>query len=304
MGWRHHLLIFCKGMAMGAADVVPGVSGGTIAFISGIYDELVDSLKGIKPELLRVLVRQGPASFWKAVNGNFLVALFSGVLFSIFSLAKMVSYLLEQHPVFIWSFFFGLILASIVYVIRQQPHWAWTQILGLIAGAVTAAGLAFSPSFTLSVSPMNLFFAGMVAVCAMILPGVSGSFLLLLMGVYSGVIGAISRLDVPLLAAFACGAIVGLMGFSHLLSWLLHRHRASTLSVLIGFLLGSLPVVWPWKDISDAGVRVLLWPGEYSTSIGAAYPLLSGLMMALGFVLVLGLEYAGLRYRYGQEARL
>lgn len=289
---------------MGAADVVPGVSGGTIAFISGIYDELVDSIRGIKPDLLRVLLRQGPVAFWKAGNGNFLAALFGGILVSIFSLAKIVAFLLEHHPVLIWSFFFGLILASIVYVGRQQPLWTWQQVLGLTVGAVTAAGLAFLPSFSVTITPLNLFFAGMVAICAMILPGVSGSFLLLLMGVYSGVIGAITRVDMSLLGAFACGALVGLMGFSHLLSWLLHRHRASTLSVLIGFLLGSLPVVWPWKLVSDEGARVLLWPGDYNASVGSAYPVLAGLVMIIGFVLVLGLEYAGLRYKRSREVLL
>lgn len=289
---------------MGAADVVPGVSGGTIAFISGIYDELVDSIRGIKPSLIGLLFRQGPAVFWKSLNGNFLAALFAGILFSIFSLAKMVAFLLAQHPVFIWSFFFGLILASIVYVVRQQPHWSWRQLLGLVIGAVTAAGLAFSPVFSIDITPLTLFFAGMVAICAMILPGVSGSFLLLLMGVYSGVINAITEVDVSLLGAFACGALIGLMGFSHLLSWLLHRHRASTLSVLIGFLLGSLPVVWPWKQMVEPGTRVLLWPAEYSATSGAASPVLACLIMACGFILVLGLEYAGLKYKQRQELLL
>jgi len=293
---RNYPLLFAKGLAMGAADVVPGVSGGTIAFISGIYSELIDSLKSINPGALKILFRQGIPSFWQAINGNFLATLFAGIFVSIFSLAKLVRYLLENQPLFIWSFFFGLIVASIIYVFRQQKHWRLAQTMGLAAGVVVALAAAFSPPLAVNVSPLTLFFSGMLAICAMILPGISGSFILLLIGVYPAVIAAVADLNLSVLLSFIAGAIIGLMIFSHILSWLLHHHRATTLSVLIGFLVGSLPVVWPWKiemSVADAISRELLSPAGYSAAVGAPQvPECLGLML-FGLVLVLGLEFAG-----------
>ena len=293
---RNYPLLFAKGLAMGAADVVPGVSGGTIAFISGIYDELIDSLKAVNPGTLRLLFRDGVGSFWRAINGNFLVALFAGIFTSIVSLARLVRYLLEHQPLLIWSFFFGLMIASIICVVRQQKQWRLVQILGLLAGMSLALAAAFLPPMTVNISPLTLFFSGMLAICAMILPGISGSFILLLLGVYPVIIEAVTEADWLILASFAAGAVVGLMAFSHVLSWLLHHHRGTTLSVLIGFLVGSLPVVWPWKmelsAVSGTG-RQLLLPGDYGAAVGSPLVLECLGLMLVGLVLVLALEFAG-----------
>ena len=191
---KQWLLLFLKGMAMGAADVVPGVSGGTIAFISGIYEELLDSIRSINLQALKVLKSQGLAKFWQAINGNFLLVLFSGIIFSIASLAKLVSYLLAEQPILIWSFFFGLIVASIIYIFRQLPHLRWQEWVGLWSGTIVALAVSFAPRMQGSEDLFILFCAGAVAICAMILPGVSGSFILLLLGVYPIIIGAISEL--------------------------------------------------------------------------------------------------------------
>lgn len=301
--WRNYLLLFSKGMAMGAADVVPGVSGGTIAFISGIYDELVDSLRAITPANVLSLFRQGPAIFWQRINGGFLLVLMTGILTSIFSLAQLVMHALEFYPLLIWSFFFGLILASIYHVVTGQRQWQVSQIVGLLVGTLLAALSAFSPPVALGVGPLAVFGAGALAICAMILPGISGSFILVLIGMYPVLIRAVASLDFSILGVFACGAVIGLLLFSHLLFWLLHHHRATTLSVMIGFMAGSLPALWPWRiDLDPAQlataesltpVRQLLMPDSYAALIGD--PQVGGCLLAVvaGVVLVLGLEYLG-----------
>ncbi len=293
-GKRNYPLLFAKGLAMGAADLVPGVSGGTIAFISGIYEELIDSLKSLNPLALRCLFREGPAPFWRHINGTFLLVLVAGILTSVFSLARLVDYSLDRYPLFIWSFFFGLILASIFYVARQQRGWYGRQRLALVLGMAAAVAVAFSPALTLGAALPTVFFAGMLAICAMILPGVSGSFILLLLGMYPVLIDAITGFDVPVLAVFGIGAAIGLVLFANILSWLLHHHHDTTLSVLIGFLAGSLVVVWPWR--LEAGAdhsRVLLTPGSYESAVGHPQVLGCVAFMGLGLVLVLALEYLG-----------
>ena len=211
---KHWLLLFLKGMAMGAADVVPGVSGGTIAFISGIYEELLDSIRSVNLQALKVLKNEGPAKFWQVINGNFLLILFSGIIFSIASLAKLVSYLLAEQPILIWSFFFGLIVASIIYIFRQLPHLRWQEWVGLWIGTIVALGVSFAPRMQGTDDLFALFCAGAVAICAMILPGVSGSFILLLLGVYPIIIGAVSDFNTQILLVFILGCGCGLMAFS------------------------------------------------------------------------------------------
>jgi len=295
---RNLPLLFAKGMAMGAADVVPGVSGGTIAFISGIYDELLDAIKGINLTALRVLFSAGPARFWRQINGTFLLVLGAGILASVLSLAKLVSHLLATQPLLIWSFFFGLVLASVIYMVRDQRHWRTPQLLALALGAAVALAIAFAPPLAVAATPVAVFGAGMLAICAMILPGISGSFILLLIGMYPVIINAVSELDLAVLALFGAGAAVGLAAFSRVLSWLLHRFRATTLALLIGFLLGSLPVVWPWQTAALAagpqpGVRQLMLPGQYQELLGNPQLLPSLALMAVGLAVVLGLEYGG-----------
>lgn len=291
---RRQLLLFAKGMAMGAADVVPGVSGGTVAFISGIYEELIDSLKALEPTSLRVLVREGPRAFWRRVNGTFLVVLFAGILTSVLSLAQLVSRLLEAYPLLLWSFFFGLILASVIHVARRQRVWGVVQLACLAAGILGALAAGLSPAAAMSVTPVTIFLAGMLAICAMILPGISGAFILLLLGMYGVIIEALAAVDLAVLALFGAGAVVGLTGFSHLLSWLLHHYRAATLALLIGFLAGSLALVWPWKTSpAEGGGPRLLTPNGYGELYGDPLTALCiGLMLA-GLVTVLGLEYLG-----------
>lgn len=289
---------------MGAADVVPGVSGGTVAFITGIYQELINSLKSIEPSLLPLLFQRGPAAVWQAINGNFLLALFSGVLFSVFTLAKGISYSLQHYPILVWSFFFGLIAASALLLFRQLERKTAVELLCAVIGVVTAFFISSIGPGQLEDSYLNLFLAGSVAICAMILPGVSGAFLLLMMGLYSTVIDAIKSLDVTAIACFGAGAVMGLLLFSHVLAWLFQRFYSQTLALLTGFLVGSLSMVWPWKQtlstrLNSHGLEVPLiqeniLPWDYLAVVGQpSYLLLALVMIGLGVCLVLGLEYTG-----------
>jgi len=245
----HYFIISLKGMAMGAADVVPGVSGGTIAFISGIYEELLSSISAINFKTLKLLKSNGFKATWKAVNGNFLLALVIGVFISILSLAKLISWLLDNHPILVWSFFFGLVLASILYIGKQITTWNSIAIAGLLAGAVVAYYITtLQPLISETSSPIFLFLAGSLAICAMILPGISGAFILVLLGAYKPVLDAIHNRDFKLIAIIAFGAIVGLLSFSKVLKWLFNNYRNYTLAVLTGFILGSLNKIWPWKE--------------------------------------------------------
>lgn len=232
---------------MGAADVVPGVSGGTIAFITGIYDELLDSLRNCNPAALLVIKDRGIKAFWQHINGNFLVALFGGVLLSLKTFAALIEMALATKPIWVWAFFFGLIIASVVLLMRHMPNWRAKDIFALFIGAVFVAGLSIVSPGQLPGVWWTMFLGGFVAICAMILPGISGSFLLLLAGLYPVFIGAINDLEWVLLISFASGAACGLMVFSRFLSWLLHHYHQITVATLIGFLVGSLNVTWPWK---------------------------------------------------------
>lgn len=294
---RTYLLLFLKGMAMGAADVVPGVSGGTIAFISGIYEELLRSIRACNPAALLILLREGPRSFWQRINGTFLAVLFSGILLSIATLARLITYLLDHHSLLVWSFFFGLIVASILFIWRQLTRKGLWEYLFLLIGIGAALASAFAPQVHIEPTFWAVFGAGMLAICAMILPGVSGSFILLLLGMYPVVLKAVSETDVTLLAIFALGCGAGLMVFSHLLSWLLSRYHSATLSILTGFLAGSLVMVWPWREMKvlaehgTAGGLHLLSPGQYAQLVGdPQWPGAIALMLG-GLILVLVLEY-------------
>ena len=233
---------------MGSADVVPGVSGGTIAFISGIYDQLLQSITRIRPSLLVMLKQQGFKAAWQHINGSFLLALGAGILTAILSLAKLIHYLLETCPEYLWAYFFGLIVASCWYIGRQIPRWQASQWAALISGTVIAAAVSLAAPTELDASLTIIFFAGSIAICAMILPGISGSFMLLLMGLYGPVMTAISEADLVFLGTLAAGAGLGLLLFSHVLYWLLQHFHATFLALLTGFMAGSLLKVWPWKE--------------------------------------------------------
>ncbi|MDR2026923.1 MAG: DUF368 domain-containing protein [Prevotellaceae bacterium] len=250
---KDYILIIFKGISMGAADVIPGVSGGTIAFITGIYEELLSSIKNL-PAACKTLIsgKFNAGLFWKEVNGNFLTALLLGIGISIFSLAKLMTYLLKDHPVPVWSFFFGLILASVCFVLKDIKKWKPPYFVSLIAGIVAGYLITvISPSETPD-SLWFIFLSGAIAICAMILPGISGSFILLLLGKYAYILAALDRLDIPVLAVFAAGAVIGIISFSHFLSWLLKRYKFLTVAFLAGIMLGSLNKVWPWKQVLES----------------------------------------------------
>ena len=223
-----YLIISLKGLAMGAADAVPGVSGGTIAFISGIYEELINTISGVNLSLITTLRKQGFKAFWKQLNGNFISALLIGIIISFVSFMKLAKYLIEYHPILIWSFFFGLILASIYFVGKQITNWNIATVLMIIIGTVIAYYVTTIPASDVNDSPYFLFFAGALAICAMILPGISGSFILVILGAYKTLSDAIDVLDFKKLALFVGGAIVGLLSFSHVLKWLFKTYHNLT----------------------------------------------------------------------------
>ena len=244
-----YLIISLKGMAMGAADVVPGVSGGTIAFISGIYEELIGSLNNINFSLLKNLKNEGFKSTWKKVNGPFLLALLSGVFVSIISLAKGVEWLLENHPILLWSFFFGLVLASIIYIGKQikiKPS-DYKLFLAMTVGAIVAYLITTLNPAETSDTNLFLFYAGALAICAMILPGISGSFILVIIGAYGPVLEALNSRNLKMILIFGAGAVVGLLSFSKLLKWFFEKYHRLTLAVITGFMIGSMNKIWPWK---------------------------------------------------------
>lgn len=288
---------------MGAADVVPGVSGGTIAFITGIYDEWLSSLKRCTPAVLLMLKRDGIVKTWQYINGNFLVALFGGILISLKTFAAIVLLAMESYPVLVWAFFSGLVLASVYHLARTQRGWGLTEVVGLLLGVGFILAVANLAPTQLPDHGWILFLGGFIAICAMILPGISGSFILLLVGLYPVFLQAIHNLEIVKLLWFGVGCICGLVVFSRFLSWLLKAYHNQTLSVLIGFLIGSLYVTWPWKNAlltttkSDGRVVVLqqenLSPFNYLAVTGDEAQLGLALLWAgLGIALVLGVELA------------
>ena len=295
---KDYIIISLKGMAMGAADVVPGVSGGTIAFISGIYEELLNSISSFKFSLINVLKNEGIKVVWKKINGSFLLALFIGICFSVLSLAKLIENLLENHPILIWSFFFGLVLASIIYIAKQIKLWNIKCYLYLIFGLIFAYYITtLNPVITQNSSPWFLFLAGMIAICAMILPGISGSFILVLLGAYKPILNAINTKDFFSIIIFMAGAVLGLLTFSRVLKWLFSTYKNYTLALLIGFIAGSLNKIWPWKETlswrtNSKGIEVPFTTTSVSpfSFDGDSKLLMAGLLAIIGFGLILLLE--------------
>ena len=295
---KDYIIISLKGMAMGAADVVPGVSGGTIAFISGIYEELLNSISSFNLSLFSVLKNEGFKKVWKMVNGRFLLALFIGICISVLSLAKLIENLLENHPILIWSFFFGLVLASIIYIAKQIKIWNIKSYLYLIFGLIFAYYITtLNPVISQNSSPWFLFLAGIIAICAMILPGISGSFILVLLGAYKPVLNAINTKDFFNIIVFMVGAVLGLLTFSRVLKWLFSKYKNYTLAILIGFITGSLNKIWPWKETiswrtNSKGIEVpfntsSISPFSYE---GDSQLIMSSLLAITGFCLILLLE--------------
>ena len=251
---RDYGFLVLKGMGMGAADVVPGVSGGTIAFIVGIYEELINSIKSVNGTTLKMLFTGKIAEFWRSVNANFLIALLSGICISVFSLAKIITYLLVHEPILVWSFFFGLVLASTWFVSKDIKQWNWKTVISFVAGAIIAYYITVA---TPAETPSNLLFiflCGAIAICAMILPGISGSFILVLLGKYFYIMEAVKTLNLPVMLVFAAGAAIGITTFSRVLSFALSKFHDITIALLGGFMLGSLNKVWPWKETLETYV--------------------------------------------------
>lgn len=300
-----YLLTYLKGMAMGAADVVPGVSGGTIAFITGILDTLLESIRRINPSLIKMLREHGIKATFNHINGPFLIAVFGGILTSIFTLAKVISYLLESHPIPVWSFFFGLIIISVIHMLKQVQGFSVVRLLLFAVGAVFAWGITMLNPIAIEPTYLNVFLGGCIAICAMLLPGISGSFILLLLGLYTSILHAAKSFDVVLLAMFGLGCVCGLLSFSHLLSALLRKYHDATIVFLTGLMLGTLGKIWPWKEVltwreNSAGEMVPLLesnlsPMQFEAVTGQESQLVVAIMaMCFGIAIVWGLErFAG-----------
>ena len=289
--------IFLRGLAMGAADIVPGVSGGTVAFITGIYPRLLGSLRSFDLAWLASLRAGDVGAAWRHVDGGFLVCLLAGILCSVFSLARLISWLLQSFPEPLWALFFGLILASALLLYRQVEEHRRRERVLFCLGLLVALSISMAPGASFPQGASGVFLAGFIAICAMILPGISGSFILVLLGMYAAVLGAVKQLDLWFLMVFALGAGCGLLCFSRLLFWLLSRFRSQTVSLLTGFLFGSLTAVWPWKrvlqstlDQHGAPQPLRQWPvmpGDYLLHTGEEPMLYACLLAAsMGFISV------------------
>ncbi len=314
-GFGKNIVVAIKGACMGAADVIPGVSGGTIAFIMGIYDEFVGSLASINMEAVKLLFKGKFKEFWKHINGSFLLSLVIGIGCSVVLLAGAMQYLLEHQPIQTWAFFFGLIVASSLFIIRGIQGWGLREILLLVFGVILGVVIC---TLTPTQTPDALWFiflSGALAICAMILPGISGSFILLILGKYEFIMGTISDLvsgvnvgaNLLVIGIFGIGAVVGILAFSKFLHWLLARWQKETMIVLAGFIIGSLVKVWPWSNMDaivksqfpfiaqmeEAGLPdISRAVAEYSGMVD--YQILSAIGFALlGFLLVTGIEIAG-----------
>lgn len=307
-----YLGITVKGACMGAADVIPGVSGGTIAFITGIYDQFVGSLNNIDSSAVKMLFKGKFKELWNHINGTFLVSLFIGILISVVSLAKLMQYLLTWHPIETWAFFFGLIIASVIFIGKGVKKWRAKDYLLYLAGILLGVVICtLSPTSTPE-ALWFIFITGAIAICAMILPGISGSFILLILGKYKYIMGVISDLtsginiteNIIIIAVFGIGCVVGLLSFSKFLHWLLAKYKRQTILVMVGFITGSLVKVWPWSNMETIAISqfpelmdlpedviVGTLPG-YMDQINMHYT--GAVIFAIiGFVLILGIELAG-----------
>jgi putative membrane protein len=283
-------------MGMGAADVVPGVSGGTIAFITGIYEELIYSIKGINLTAFRLFFTGKWASFWKQINGNFLLAVFSGIFISVLSLARLLEYLLEHQAVLIWSFFFGLVLSSSYVISRKIQRWNYSKVLALLGGIGIAFYITRVTPATTTDAGWFVILSGGLASCAMILPGISGSFILLLLGKYSFALHAVNERLLGDLLLLGAGAVTGIILFANLLSWLLKKYHDITVAMLVGFMIGSLNKIWPWKEtlttiVVEGEIRPLTERNVLpSAGTGDDQLLLAVLLAVTGIALILFIE--------------
>lgn len=293
-------------MAMGAADIVPGVSGGTIAFITGIYFRLLQALSNVPGAVYQFLLKGRFREFWQSCDGAFLVFLLAGVLVSVVSLASVISHALNHYPILVWSFFFGLIIAAVWHVGRQIKVFRVPLMVPFIIGAVFAGWVSTLTGIPQHPSLLMFFGVGVLAICAMILPGISGSFILVILGMYTPVLDAIRAPDLAVLGVFALGCLVGLLSVARLISWAFSRFHDPVLALLIGFMVGALTKVWPWREtltwrtnssgeqvpLNEAGIS----PFSYADQVGQDPQLVMACVFALaGFTLVLAVEWFGRR---------
>ena len=295
--FKDYLLLFLKGLGMGSADVVPGVSGGTIAFITGIYEELLASIRSVDGQALGLLLKFKIGDFWQKINGNFLATVFGGIIIAVLSLAKLLTFLLASYPIQLWSFFFGLIIAAVLVVGKQVTKWSIENIIAGVVGAVFAYWITITSAAETTDASWFIFICGMIAICAMILPGISGSFILVLLGKYEFILAAAKNLDIKTLLIMVAGCVAGLLAFSHALGWMLKRYYNLTIVFLIGIMLGSLNKVWPWKEVlktytdSNGKQKPLLeksiLPSDFA---GESYLMYAIIFAVVGFALVYVVE--------------
>ncbi len=289
-------------MAMGAADIVPGVSGGSIALIAGIYQELLNSINSFSVDNLKLLTRFELTKFFKAVNGKFLLSLLLGILTSVFALSSVITYLMANHPIPLWSFFSGLILVSAFLILKDIRRWHLGVVLAVLVGALIAWWVTNLPPTTTPDAMWFTFLSGSIAICAMILPGISGSFILLILGQYESILQAVKDRNVLKLAVFAAGCAVGILTFSRVVSWLLKKYHSVTIGLLSGFMLGSVNELWPWKLVtawrtSSTGEQKPfldenVHPGNYMELVGQEPQVLAAITaFAFGIILVLLIEW-------------
>lgn len=303
---QDYLKLFLKGVAMGGADVVPGVSGGTIAFITGIYETLLNSIKSFDGEALHLLFRFKLAAFGRHVNASFLVTLLSGILLSIITLARVIHFLLEHYPIQLWSFFFGLIVISAFSVSREIYKWSAGTIISGLVGIVVAYWITEATPGETPTAFWFIFISGAIAICAMILPGISGSFILLIMGKYTYILQAVNERNFIVIAVFALGCAVGILTFARIISWLLQHYHDLAVALLAGFMIGSLNEIWPWKlvistRINSGGEEVPfltenVWPAVYEQITGQPAFMWQAMLFAfLGVAIVVVLEQLATR---------
>ncbi|KOF03955.1 hypothetical protein AWW67_02265 [Roseivirga seohaensis] len=295
------ILLYFKGIAMGSADVVPGVSGGTIAFITGIYETLLNAIRSVDLQALQYLKKFQIKALWKHVNGNFLLPLLAGIATSVLTLAKVITHLLAEYPIQVWSFFFGLIVISALIILREIKHWNIGVFVAIALGIAIAYFITSATPAETPESSWFLFIAGAVAICAMILPGISGSFILLIFGKYEFILSAVKEFRVVDIAIFGLGCIIGLLSFARLVSWLFKKYHNITIGVLSGFMIGSLNKVWPWKEAIETYidrhgdlkplVQVNVLPNQYYGKTGAEPFFLEAILFAAaGFLVVLAMD--------------
>ena len=279
----NYIVISLKGMAMGAADAVPGISGGTIALLLGIYEELITTIGNINLSLFKEL-NNGFYSFWKKLNGNFLLSLIVGIGISLLTFIKLTAYLFNEYPILIWSFFLGLVLATIFVIYKLVKSWNYINLIFVITSTFISFYIgSINITADIGINLAYIFICGIIAASAMIIPGISGALILVILGLYSTMINAVNNLEYDKIITFALGAIIGLLSFSKIIKWMFDKNSSRTYSILLGFVIGSLSEVWPWK--SELGENIL--PSSY---IGENYLFYSIILISIGFLLIFSIE--------------